>query len=129
MSAGLFSSYRVMWMPLDLEWRPATAAVRHCCKEMAAALEHACDQHATPFECPDTVLVYHQPFNEYGIPIRDGSASYLVVTHCPWCGVSLPESAREAWFDETDGLGLSDAPLEALPAKYLTKAWRTPGAS
>ena len=129
MSVAMFPSYRVLWMPLGLAWGPASETVRHCCDAMAIALDHACDQHPTPFDCPDTVLVYNEPFDEYGIPVRDGGESYVMVTHCPWCGVMLPDSRREAWFDEIDKLGLAAAPFEDIPEKFLTAAWRTPGTS
>jgi hypothetical protein len=129
MSLDPFASLRVLWMPLGLSWGPASASVRHCCQSMEMSLEHSCDVHPTPFDCPDTVLIYNEPFDEYGIPVRDGGESYVIVTHCPWCGVELPESRRMAWFDEIDKLGLADAPFEHIPEKFLTAAWRTPGLS
>jgi hypothetical protein len=128
MSSGLFPAYRVLWMPLGFAWRPSSDRVVHCCGAIEQALQHLCEQHPTPFDCPDTVLVYNEPFNEYGIPVRDGGESYLIVTHCPWCGLELPESRRDAWFDAIDALGLGEAPFEAaIPDMYLTAAWRTPG--
>ncbi len=129
MTSALFPAYRVLWMPLGFEWRPATTSVRHCCSAMKQALAHDCDQHATPFDCADTALVYNEPFDEYGIPVRDGGESYLIVTHCPWCGGKLPGSRREAWFDAIDALGLGDAHFDMIPQKFLTSAWRTPGTS
>lgn len=125
MSKSLFPARRVLWMPLGLEWRPPSAAARQCCGEMAASLAHDCDQHADPFDCPDTVLIYNEPFDEYGIPIRDGGMSYLVVSHCPWCGARLPSSARDAWFDAVAAAGLGDADVDTLPAKFLDAGWRT----
>ena len=126
MSAALIPSRRVLWMPLGLAWKPASLLVEHCCAAMRMALDHTCDHHPTPFDCPDTVLVYSEPFNEYGIPVRDGGAPYLTLAYCPWCGAGLPVSRRDAWFDEIDRLGLSDAPFEDIAEKFLTSAWRTP---
>lgn len=126
MSAALFPSFRVLWMPLGLAWQPASHLVTHCCAAMGMALDHSCEQHPTPFDCPDTVLVYNEPFNEYGIPVRDGGESYVLVTHCPWCGGKLPESRRNAWFDETDKLGLAESPFADIPENFLTAAWRSP---
>lgn len=128
-SSPLFGSFRVLWMPLWLPWGPATDMVRHCCISMTQALEHTCQQHETPFDCPDTVLVYNEPFDEYGIPVRDGGETYVIVTHCPWCGTKLPDSKREAWFDKIDKLGLIDATETSIPEKFLTAAWRTPGST
>jgi hypothetical protein len=124
MSARLFPTHRVLWMPLGLPWRPASAAVDHCCARMVMALEFTCDQHADPMECPDTALIYNEPFDEYGIPIRDGGPSYLVIDNCPWCGTRLPRSQREAWFDAVEAAELDPDDVDTLPERYLTAAWR-----
>lgn len=86
MSKPLFPTRRVLWLPLDYTWQPSTPEMQHCCREMAAALEFDCADHADPFDCPDTVIVFHEIFGEYGLPIRDGGPSYLVISHCPFCG-------------------------------------------
>jgi hypothetical protein len=91
---------------------------------MTAALEFNCEEHTDPFECPDTVIVYHEPFEEYGIPIRDGGASYLVISRCPFCGKKLPESGRDGWFDATEAEGHEDTPFAQLPEKFQTAVWR-----
>jgi hypothetical protein len=91
---------------------------------MAQSLEMACDQHGDPFECPDVALIHHDLFGEYGIPIRDGGPSYIVIVHCPWCGTALPASARDAWFDAVDAAGLADMPTADLPELYRTSAFR-----
>jgi hypothetical protein len=57
--------------------------------------------------------------------VHDGGASYVLITHCPWCGATLPEGKRDRWFDETEALALTDD--ASLPAKYLSRAWRTGG--
>jgi hypothetical protein len=124
MSKALFRTHRVLWMPLGWEWRPASEHVAHCCEAMGKALDHACEQHADPWECPDTALVYHEPFNEYGIPIRDGGMSYLRIDHCPWCGARLPESQREHWFDTVEVAGLAPDDLDKLPERFLSAVWR-----
>jgi hypothetical protein len=110
-------------MPLDHGWQPPTEAARHCCKEMAASLVMSCDMHGDPFECADVPLVFHEIFGEYGIPVRDGGASYLTISHCPWCGAELPESRRDAWFDAIEAAGHADTPTEALPKQFRTAAW------
>jgi len=89
---------------------------------MRAALDFSCDQHADPFECADALMVYNEIFDEYGLPVHDGGASYVLIGNCPWCGARLPESQRDRWFDETETFGVDD---ENLPPKYLTRAWRS----
>ncbi|WP_210251896.1 DUF6980 family protein [Hyphomicrobium album] len=125
MSSALFRGRRVLWMPFAAEWQPPSSDVRLCCEGMQAALAFDCEQHADPFACADALVVYNEILDEYGIPVHDGGPSYVLITHCPWCGAILPEGQRDRWFDETEALGLaSDA---SLPAKYLTRAWRTQG--
>jgi hypothetical protein len=125
MSAGLFRTHRVLWMPLGWGWRSASARVTHCCEAMGKALDHTCEQHADPWDCPDTALVYHEPFAEYGIPIRDGGMSYLRIDHCPWCGARLPESQRDGWFDAVEGMKFNPNDPDNLPERFLSSAWRT----
>jgi hypothetical protein len=124
MSKSLFPTRRVLWLPLDYAWHPPTPDAQHCCREMAAALEFDCADHADPFDCPDTVIVFHEVFGEYGLPIRDGGPSYLAISHCPFCGTRLPDSGRDAWFDEIETEGLDDVAFESLPMRYRTGAWR-----
>jgi hypothetical protein len=124
MSSGLFRSHRVLWMPLGWDWRPASDKVLHCCDEMDKALNHSCEQHKDPWDCPDTVLIYHEPFNEYGIPIRDGGMSYLIIDHCPWCGTRLAESHRDRWFETVEAAGHDPDDLDNLPERFLMASWR-----
>ncbi|MEZ5844405.1 MAG: hypothetical protein R3D27_11840 [Hyphomicrobiaceae bacterium] len=125
MSARLFPARRVMWMPLDHDWQPPSPAARHCCGEMAAALEMSCDLHTDPFDCPDVSLVFHELFAEYGIPIRDGGAGYLLISNCPFCGTALPASRRDDWFDAVEAENLADTPFDTLPERFRTAQWRT----
>jgi hypothetical protein len=122
--SAIFVGRRVLWVPLDLAWHPPSALVEHCCTTMSMSLELDCDQHADPFDCPDVPLVFHEIFGEYGIPIRDGSASYLLITNCPWCGAKLPESGRDRWFDMIDAAGLADTPTAELPERMRSAVWR-----
>ncbi len=124
MSASFHAGRRVLWMPLDHGWQPPSDATRHCCTDMAQSLVLDCEQHADPFACPDVALVHHEVFGEYGIPVRDGGASYLLIAHCHWCGSTLPLSRRDAWFDALEAAGHADTPFDQLPAPYRTAAWR-----
>jgi hypothetical protein len=124
MSQGLFRQYRVLWMPLGWDWRPMPDGTPLCCAEMGQALTHSCEEHADPFDCPDTALIYHAPFNEYGFPIRDGGMSYLRIEYCPWCGSELSPSYRDAWFNAVEAAGLDPNDLDTLPQRFLTAAWR-----
>jgi hypothetical protein len=124
MSAGLFQTHRVLWMPLGFAWQPASERVDHCCDTMRTALEVRCDQHDDPWECPDVAVVYHEAFDEFGIPIRDGGMSYLLIEHCPWCGLRLPEPQRDRWFETLEAADVDPGDLDKLPKQFLSAAWR-----
>jgi hypothetical protein len=66
-------------------------------------------------------MIYNEVMHEYGLIIHDGSASYLLIDRCPWCGTRLPVSLRDRWFDAVDALDLPDG--VDPPAKYLTGEW------
>lgn len=66
-----------------------------CCEVMRFQLNQRCDQHEDPFDCGDILIYYSRDFDEYGIIIHDGGASYSVIHYCPWCGAKLPESKRK----------------------------------
>jgi hypothetical protein len=89
---------------------------------MAKALDFGCSQHAGPFACPDALVVYNEVLDEYGLIIHDGTASYVLIDRCPWCGTRLPESARDKWFDAVDALDLAEG--ASPPAEFLTGEWR-----
>jgi hypothetical protein len=124
-SSALYSSHRVLWMPLALPWRKPSAGQVLCCASMTAALDFACEQHAGPFECPDALVVYNEPLDEYGLVIHDGGPSYLLIANCPWCGAKLPASQRDRWFDAVSALNVDIDDITAIPVKYLSRAWRT----
>ena len=42
-----------------------------------------------PFDDADVVIWQFESSGEYGIPIRDGGSSIIVIHYCPWCGVPL----------------------------------------
>lgn len=121
MSSALFPGRRVMWMPLAAAWAPPSSEVSICCEAMAAALAFGCDQHDDPFACADHLVVYNEVFDEFGLVVHDGGASYVLIAVCPWCARRLPESQRDRWFDEVEAKGFTD---DALPAEYLSAAWR-----
>jgi hypothetical protein len=124
-STSLYPTHRVLWMPIGLDWQPAAAKIARCCDAMRAALEFGCDQHEDPFDCPDTLMVYNEPFDEYGLPIGDGGMSYLRIESCPWCGTRLPASQRDRWFDVVEAAGLDPDDIDTLPKEFLCAGWRT----
>ncbi len=108
-------------MPMSDGWLPPSSLAEFCCEAMRDALVFDCEQHADPFECPDSLVIYIEVFDEYGLIVHDGGPSYVLIVHCPWCGAKLPESQRDRWFDETEAKGFTD---QTLPPEYRTGAWR-----
>ena len=98
--------------------------MNHCCKVMQHQIEYRCDQHPDPFDCPDNLVHYSDKFDEYGIIIHDGAASFSCISHCPWCGSRLPESQRDRWFDELAALGFDNPSDQEIPPAYKTGSWR-----
>jgi len=67
----------------------STGPQRHCCDIMAREVDHRCEQHDDPSDCPDALIHYSADHRRYGLRIHDGGSSYLVIAHCPWCGKEL----------------------------------------
>ncbi len=61
---------------------------------MSRAVTFDCDTCPDEFECPDSLITYSDRYGEYGLIVHDGGTSWWVISHCPWCGTSLPESKR-----------------------------------
>ena len=83
----------------------------HLCERMAHALAEA-----------DIPVAYFDKFREYSIRIEDGGSSFLRIAFCPFCGVRLPNSLRNLWFDRLDQLGLEPESPE-LPLDMRSGAW------
>jgi hypothetical protein len=69
-------------------FRPQTRfAWAWCCPRLQRESTRRCDDHG--LDCPD-VLVIERSAGEFGLPVRDGGDSLVLITHCPWCGALLP---------------------------------------
>ncbi|WP_405687834.1 DUF6980 family protein [Streptomyces sp. NBC_00057] len=94
----------------------------HCCEAMERHVEWDCDVHSDPFACPDALVHFMPRYQEYGLLIHDGGSSYVELLFCPWCGVRLPESQRDRWFDELEERGID--PWEGdIPDAFLSDRW------
>ena len=90
---------------------------------MRAQLNHECEQHPDPLDCPDVVVIYNARFDEFGMPIRDGGASVISMLYCPWCGSQFPESKRELWLDTLAELGFDDLAEQLIPDEFRSDQW------
>jgi hypothetical protein len=80
---------------------------KHCCEMMTMNVDHSCQQHPDPFDCPDSLVSYSRRFDEYGLIVHDGGSSTILIEYCPWCGTELPASKRDAYFDELEKVALN----------------------
>ena len=84
---------------------------KHCCELMTEYLTYK--------EIP---VRYIANVREYGIRVLDGGTSFIVLKFCPWCGQKLPDSLRDARFDELNALGF-DMFSDDMPVKFKTDKW------
>jgi hypothetical protein len=96
---------------------------RFCCDRMKLSVDFECDEHESPFECPDSTVYYDAPFAEYGLIVHDGGGSTQKINFCPWCGSRLPESKRDEWFDVLEELGFDDPIDEDIPKEFQSDKW------
>jgi hypothetical protein len=61
-----------------------------CCGAMLRATSLDCDRHSSAHECPDVLVLRDvREGGDYGLPVRDGGSSFVVIGYCPWCGADL----------------------------------------
>jgi len=63
--------------------------MEHCCDMLEENVELNCNEHDSPFDCPDTLIYFNEKTKDYGIIIHDGGPSYIKIDYCPWCGSKL----------------------------------------
>lgn len=84
--------------------------------------QHCCGQMQSMLDFNEIGLVYISKYREYGLDYRDGGSALQIIYFCPWCGVELPKSLRNEWFDRLESIGID--PLDVnVPAKYTTSDW------
>ena len=90
---------------------------------MRAQVDHTCAEHPDLSECADSLVSYDARFDEYGLRIHDGGSSSLAIKHCPWCGIRLPESRRDEWFERLEALGFDPPSSGGWPSEFDSDAW------
>lgn len=67
---------------------------RLCCDSLRASLEMNCQTHDDPFECPDSLIAYHEGLNQFALIVHDGARDVVLIKHCPWCGRAFSDLAH-----------------------------------
>jgi hypothetical protein len=111
------------WLGEEARRREIDVSLYPCNHMAYYASPDQCDLHDDPWECTDYALVWIDMFDEYGIPIRDGGTSYYSLTFCPWCGIKLPESKRELWYQRMSEMGIDPDDEEKIPEAYQSSQW------
>jgi hypothetical protein len=75
---------------------------------------------ATAIEDSRVPLVYLPRFREFGLAVD--ADVIQTIEHCPWCGVRLPDSLRDRYFERLEQLGLGPESSE-LPLDLRSDAW------
>jgi hypothetical protein len=83
---------------------------------------HACERMALALSGTEYPLRYYDRFREYSVLVIDGGESVLIIEYCPFCGVKLPRSVRDDWYDRLDRLGL-DPDSDAIPDMMKSGSW------
>lgn len=84
-------------------------------------------------------ICYLPEFREYGIWtqsavfqwfkkqkkgfIPEPSGGFQQMIFCPWCGLRLPDSLRDAWFDQLEKLWFDDPINQKIPKEFKSDLW------
>ena len=56
--------------------------MKYCCDGMKKQLTHKCVVHKNDIDsCPDKVVTYYKNGNAYGLPIKDGGCSFMMISY------------------------------------------------
>lgn len=50
------------------------------------------EDYPDPWESADVMIVYESKERFYAMPLRDGGSSFILISHCPFCGTNLAHS-------------------------------------
>lgn len=109
-----------------LSFEGAISRRPHCCERMNFYANLYDQAFPDPFDNADNLIFYSARFDEYGLIIHDGGASYVLIQHCPFCGRELPQSRRDLWFETLQALGYSKPLEQEIPQEFEDDAWYRP---
>jgi len=75
----------------------------------------------------ETYLTYSPRMREYNLALR-GKYAVQGIDYCPWCGIKLPSSLRDDFFEILKNELYIEDPVEAqeqgaLPQEFTTDQW------
>jgi hypothetical protein len=77
---------------------------------------------------PDIPLNYQPVFRRYIIPLIGPTADFQQIFFCPWCGIKLPESLEEIYYEileKEHGIaqGLDIQNDRRIPKEFKSNEW------
>lgn len=94
----------------------------HCCDAMTEQVNLGFPQTVGSLKGSTDRRIYWSPvFDEYGL-ICQPSAEMLLIQYCPFCGVQLPDSRRDMWFDRLERHGWKTWD-DSIPKHMLFHDW------
>ena len=111
------------WHLLNEVQKRGASADDYPCVHMAYHATFTCEEHPNLSECSKAAIIYNPKFDEYHIGSRGGTGDDIIIARCPWCGVKLPESKRDLWFERLEQMGI-DPWQDDVPEEFNSGAWR-----
>jgi hypothetical protein len=93
------------------------------CVHLAWQATFRCDQHRDLHECSHVAVLYFSRFDEWTLRAVDDADHVTLIRYCPWCGIRLPESKRDRWFDTLAAMGYNDPGVEDIPQEFRSDKW------
>jgi hypothetical protein len=93
--------------------------MKHCCDDMNRFV----NDKRMPIE-------YMSTFREYHLPLLSSNAQQSI-DYCPWCGVNLPNSLRDLWFEMLEDkigeqiydIAFDNTRFNEIPEKFQNDTW------
>jgi len=98
------------------------AVRKHCCERMTAQVNLPSPFAEGPVLGSTDKRIYWSPtFDEYGL-ICQPSPEVLPISHCPFCGGTLPPSRRSEWLRKLEATGWRTWG-DPIPKHMLSQEW------
>jgi hypothetical protein len=70
------------------------------------------------------IVHYSQKWDHYYVKVENVDSIIQEIYYCPWCGLKLPLSRRDAWFDALEKLGIDPVQNpELVPREFKSSQW------
>jgi uncharacterized protein DUF6980 len=88
------------------------------CVHLAWQATFHCDQHPDLHDCSKVAILYLPRFDEWSLRAVDDADHVTQILYCPWCGMRLPDSKRDLWFETLAVMGYNAPAVEEVPLEF-----------